>query len=117
MKALVLALGLLLVSTSAGAGKVNGPGWDKDILAAGQTINYTRNNLFRGREEAIVTVSGDGDGDIDCYVYDENSNLVVSDSDSLDNCFLRWTPLWTGVFRVRVVNHGTKTTVFTMETN
>jgi hypothetical protein len=61
---------------------------------------------FVGGELARVAVVGDGDTDLDLYIYDENGNLITSDTDYTDQCLVEFTPRWTGAFRVRVVNNG-----------
>lgn len=55
---------------------------------------------------AEVLVSGDGDTDLDLYVYDSNGNLIVSDTDYTDDCYVSWVPRWTGRYTIRVVNRG-----------
>ena len=59
-----------------------------------------------GREVTRVEVGGDGDTDLDLYVYDENGNLITSDTDLTDHCIVSFTPRWTGTFTIRVVNRG-----------
>lgn len=61
---------------------------------------------FVAGELARVAVVGDGDTDLDLYIYDENGNLITSDTDYTDQCLVEFTPRWTGAFRVRVVNNG-----------
>ncbi len=55
---------------------------------------------------AEILVSGDGDTDLDLYVYDSNGNLIASDSDYTDDCYVSWIPAWTGKYTVKVVNRG-----------
>lgn len=64
------------------------------------TVNFTKGNL------AEVLVSGDGDTDLDLYIYDSNGNLIASDTDYTDDCYVRWVPAWTGRYTIRVVNRG-----------
>ena len=59
---------------------------------------------FRGQEWAEIAVSGDGASDVDVYIYDDNGNLIASDTDSTDQCYVRWVPSWTGAFRIEVRN-------------
>jgi len=61
---------------------------------------------FFGDQDAAVIISGDGDTDLDLYVYDENGNLIGSDTDSSDDCVVRFHPRWTGSFRIEVRNLG-----------
>ena len=64
------------------------------------------NVRFEGGEPAVVIVDGDGDTDLDLYVYDNNGNLVASDTDYTDYCICTWTPRWTGNFKIKIVNRG-----------
>ncbi len=61
---------------------------------------------FWANELAEVAVSGDGDTDLDLYIYDENGNLITSDTDYTDDCYVRFSPRWTGLFRIKIVNRG-----------
>jgi len=61
---------------------------------------------FYGDEAAAVVVRGDGTTDLDLYVYDENGNLIASDTDASDYCIASWTPKWTGRFTIKIVNLG-----------
>ena len=62
---------------------------------------------FYGSESAAVVLDGDGDTDLDLYIYDENGNLIGSDTDGSDTCVVRFRPRWTGSFRIEVRNLGT----------
>lgn len=97
-------------------GRVGGPLLMRAVkLPARSTHTYSIS--FRGGEEAVILVEGDGDTDLDLFVYDENDNLVGSDTDRTDLCLVRWTPRWTGKFTVRVVNLGYVYNVYSMVTN
>lgn len=61
---------------------------------------------FWANEVAAIAVSGDGDTDLDLYVYDENGHLITSDTDYTDDCYVRFSPRWTGLFRIKIVNRG-----------
>ncbi len=61
---------------------------------------------FKAGENAVVAVSGDGDTDLDLYVYDENNNLIGSDTSGLDDCKVRFFPRWAGTFYIKVKNLG-----------
>lgn len=65
------------------------------------------NVSFRGGEPAIVAISGDGDTDLDLHVYDQNGNLICRAEGPTDDETCRWTPRWTGSFRIEVRNLGT----------
>lgn len=72
---------------------------------------------FYGGALAMVLVSGDGDTDLDVYVYDENGNLVDSDTDYTDDCVCTWNPRWTGYFTIKVVNRGRVANCYSMAVN
>ncbi|MGQ0615191.1 MAG: hypothetical protein ACT4PV_15770 [Planctomycetaceae bacterium] len=62
---------------------------------------------FIGGERAEAAIDGDDDTDLDLFVYDQNGNLIISDTRAGDAAGVYWTPRWTGPFRIRVVNLGT----------
>ena len=39
-------------------------------------------------------------------IYDENGNLIDSDTDSTDECLCTFTPRWTGQFKIKIKNRG-----------
>ncbi|PQJ26936.1 hypothetical protein BSZ35_18605 [Salinibacter sp. 10B] len=86
-------------------GRIPKPGTFSDRVSARSTDRWNLGS-FRGGELAEVRVRGDGDTDLDCYVYDHNGNLIDSDTDYTDYCILRWTPRYTGSFRLYVRNLG-----------
>lgn len=96
-------------------GAVGGPKYASSSVNAGGSDVY--NISFRGGEIAIVTVIGDGDTDLDLYVYDNNGNLIDSDTDYSDNCVCTWTPRWTGNFRIKIVNRGQVYNSYLLRTN
>ncbi len=85
-------------------GAVGGPKSAHERVLANSTDIY--NIRFVGGRFAEVAVIGDGDTDLDLYVYDENGNLIVSDVDYTDNCYVSWNPIWTGNFKIKIVNRG-----------
>lgn len=86
-----------------------------DTVVAGHADLYTI--TFRAGEIARVGVVGDGSTDLDLYVYDENGNLIASDTDATDRCLVEFTPKWTGAFRVRIVNNGMVYNQYVLLTN
>ena len=76
----------------------------RDVVRA-QSTDVFHVDFFSGRPARIV-VDGDRDTDLDLYVYDENGNLIASDTDRTDYCIAGWTPRWTGTFRIEVQNLG-----------
>ena len=96
-------------------GAVGGSKYATSSVNAGATDVY--NVTFRGGELAMVIVIGDGDTDLDLYVYDNNGNLVTSDTDYSDNCVCSWTPRWTGNFRIKIKNRGNVYNSYVLRTN
>lgn len=85
-------------------GAVNGPSRHYDSVNGNSADTYQVN--FVANYLAEVAVSGDGDTDLDLYVYDSNGNLIESDTDYSDDCYVSWIPKWTGRFIIKVVNRG-----------
>ena len=85
-------------------GAVNGPSKHYDSVNGNSTDTY--HISFIADYLAEILVSGDGDTDLDLYVYDSNGNLIASDTDYSDDCYVCWVPAWTGKFIVKIVNRG-----------
>jgi hypothetical protein len=101
MAALALAGG----SLNANAGTLTMAGMAKtDVVRARTTDVY--HVTFRGGEVAAVAIAGDGDTDLDLFVYDQNGNQICRSVRSRDTEACRWTPAWTGTFRIEVKNLG-----------
>ena len=97
-------------------GRVGGPVWGHtDRVEAYSTDCYSL--TFRADELAEVYVSGDGDTDLDLFVYDENGNLIGSDTDWSDECLVQWVPVWTGRFRICIENLGDVWNQYDLYTN
>lgn len=96
-------------------GATTGPKYSSTYVKAKGTDVYRIS--FRAGQTAIVTVIGDGDTDLDLYVYDENGNLIDKDVDYSDDCVVTFTPRWTGVFVIKVVNRGNVYNSYVMRTN
>lgn len=114
-----LAIAALIALTAtpffANAGSTRGETFTKETVKAYDTDRYVL--TFRGDEKAVVAVNGDGDTDLDLYIYDENGNLIASDTDSTDSCVATWTPKWTGKFTIKVVNRGSVYNRYEIATN
>lgn len=85
-------------------GAVGGP--CKDYAAVNAYSAYTWTCSFVASRLAEVAVLGDGDTDLDLYIYDSNGNLIASDTDYSDECYVSWVPKWTGKFYIKIVNRG-----------
>lgn len=72
---------------------------------------------FRGGEQAVVSVSGDGDTDLDLFVFDQKGNLIASATDGTDDCIVRFYPLNSGLFIIRVKNLGSVYNRYVLATN
>ena len=83
------------------------PAWGQHLFRA----------TFYGGETARVLVRGDRSSDLDLYVYDENGHLVASDTDLTDQCLVSFTPRWTGLFYIKIVNRGGVANLYRLLTN
>lgn len=97
-------------------GRVGGPGSLVTRVSARSTDRVSLGD-FRGGEYGRVEVRGDGDTDLDCFLYDENDNLIDSDTDYTDVCVLTFRPRWTGPFRLEVRNLGSVWNEYSIVTN
>lgn len=104
-----------VVANSSHRGNVNGPSRTYEVVKANYTDTY--HISFVARNLAEIFVSGDGDTDLDLYVYDSNGNLIASDTDYTDDCYVSWVPAWTGRFTVKIVNRGLVYNRYVMLTN
>ena len=103
------------VKKTAARGASDGPKRVIETVKAAGSDLYKVN--FKGSEQGIVLLSGDGTTDLDLYIYDENGNLVASDTDGLDDCAVRFYPKWSGTFLIRVKNLGNVYNRYAMVTN
>jgi len=85
-------------------GRVGGPG-ERYNYVYGNSADYY-DIMFRAGELAEIVVIGDGDTDLDLYIYDSNGNMIASDYDYTDRCYVSWVPLWTGRYTVKIMNRG-----------
>lgn len=96
-------------------GRLGGPGRIVERVSAKSTDTYVV--AFKYGVPAEIFVSGDGDTDLDLYVYDENGNAIARDADYSDDCYVCWTPAWTGNFVIKVVNRGNVYNQYVLLTN
>lgn len=62
---------------------------------------------FNANEPVMVAITGEGVSDLDLSVEDQAGNRICSATGPGDDEICRWTPRWTGPFRIRVRNLGT----------
>ena len=103
------------VESQEGRGRRSGPAYHVDRVSA--RSNHTYSLTFAGGNRAMIAVIGDGDTDLDLLVYDENQNLVCSDTDYTDRTVCSFTPAWTGNFRVTISNVGYVWNQYVLRTN
>ena len=92
-------------------GPVLGPQRAVGIALAGMWVSYSI--PFKADETACVYLqAGNPFAILKLYVYDENGNLITSDTENAAIAECKWTPAWTGKFTVKVVNAGLVDTDF-----
>lgn len=72
---------------------------------------------FRGGEIGEIYFCGDHDTDLDLYVYDNNGNLIVSETSYSDEGYVSFYVYLTSTFRVKIVNRGGVYNDFILLTN
>jgi hypothetical protein len=82
----------------------DGPARVVSRIGDGVTDVFTVN--FNANEPAMVAITGEGVSDLDLSVEDQNGNRICSATGPGDDEVCRWTPRWTGAFRIRVRNLG-----------
>jgi hypothetical protein len=84
----------------------------RGVVAAHSTDTWTL--FLHAGVPATIFVTGDGDTDLDVFLYDENGNLIDSDTDLTDRCIVGVTPRWSGSFTLRVQNLGPIANVYSI---
>ncbi len=100
------------VRASATKGRVGG-----GIVSLGQITGrtvHTRTMEFRAKQVAEIAAVGTDINDIMLEVYDEGDHLICRDGDP---AYCRFTPAWTGTFKVKVHNNGGSLGHYRLETN
>ncbi len=93
------------VAKSPTRGRDDGPARIAQRIGDGVTDVYVAS--FKANEPVMVAITGEGVTDLDLTVDDENGNRVCSSTGAGDDESCRWTPRWTGNYRIRVRNLGT----------
>jgi hypothetical protein len=104
------------VSASATKGRSIGPGYNVVTMPGRSTDSYDLVKFDGGRYAEVYT-EGSGRSNLDLYIYDQNGNLICSDTDLSDIAYCGWTPRWTGGFTIKVVNRGTNSNKYALITN
>jgi hypothetical protein len=104
------------VAASATKGRSAGPGYNVVTIPGKSTDSYDLVK-FDGGDYAEVYTEGSGRSNLDLYIYDENGNLICSDTDSSDIAYCGWTPRWSGGFTIKVINRGTNSNKYALITN
>jgi hypothetical protein len=92
-----------LAKTSA---KVREDGPARFATRIGDGVSDVYTMSFKANEPVMVAITGDGVSDLDLFVEDEAGNRVCASTGAGDDEICRWTPRWSGNFRVRVRNLG-----------
>ena len=71
---------------------------------------------FIGGLNANVDVIGDGDSDLDLFVYDQNGNVICSQTSSSYSESCSFSPRWTGPFKIVVKNNGSFYSLYKLNT-
>jgi hypothetical protein len=104
------------VKAAATKGRTVGPGYNVQTLP-GASIDSYDGVSFDGGKYAEVYAEGSGRTNLDLYIYDENGNLICSDTDGSDVSYCGWTPRWTGAFTIKVINRGDASNRYALITN
>jgi hypothetical protein len=99
-------------------GRLHGPGRARgSVKAMGTAVFKGKDVVFKGGEVAEIAVMGDGDANLDLYVFDELNNEICVSKRYADREYCRWTPRWTGPFRIEVRNRSPLWSEFTITVN
>jgi hypothetical protein len=72
---------------------------------------------FNGLEQARIAIVGDGVIDLVLVIFDEDGHEIVRYDNRSSVCAVRFTPGWTGPFRVRVLNRSDVYSNYLLVTN
>jgi len=114
--AVVSAFGILYITTPTFAERAGGAGLDRGRVPALGSVTY-RNEWFEADKPALVGIRGDGDTALGLFVYDEDGNLIASDTTPGDPYVVRFTPKRTARFRIVVINFGSVYNDYMIMTN
>ena len=112
---LTLVATMFVLTGTAHAGRVGGPGTTKSVVKPYSIDSY--DVKFEKDAVATVEIVGDNSTDFDCFVYDSDDNLIDQDQNLKDSCSLLWIPKWTGYFKIKIKNLGSEENAYTLKTN
>lgn len=97
---------LIAMIDAIGSGATRGPvGGSKYSVTTVRARSIDRFRVeFRAGERATVAIDGGGDGDLDLAIFDESGNEICVRAGRTDREACSWTPRWTGIFTIAVVN-------------
>lgn len=110
-----LAAAVTFAAPAALAGRVKGPVQGTTTVQGKSSDVF--HDVFRGGEQAVISVVGNGATDLDVYVYDEFGNLIAQDEDDNDRCVVTFTPKFTGMFRIEIRNLGEQPNEYEVSSN
>ncbi len=103
------------VAKTVAKGREDGPARSVSRLEPGISEVYTVK--FNGNEPSMAAITGEGETDLDLFVEDDKGNQICRSTSAVDDEICRWTPKWSGVFRIRVRNIGPAASEYRLWTN
>lgn len=71
-----------------------------------QSFNQVERMFYAGNDYVLVATGDYRVSDVDIKVYDENWNLIDSDTDTSSIAVASFSPAWNGVFHVKVIYYS-----------
>ncbi len=68
--------------------------------------NQVDRTFYRHNEYALVAAGDSRVSDVDLKIYDENWNLIDSDTDNSSIAIVTFKPKWTGTFHIRTIYYS-----------
>jgi hypothetical protein len=99
-------LNILVDELAKSAAKVRDDGPSRFAHRIGENATDVYTVSFRASEPAMVAITGEGVSDLDLSIEDDAGNRICSSDGAGDDELCRWTPRWSGNFRIKVRNLG-----------
>lgn len=90
---------------STSKGKSDGPAFTIATIKTGG-VNHHNDYQFEGKKYAEIYVEGSDEANLDIFVHDEKGKLMCSDTDMSNINYCGWTPDFSGLFKITIVNRG-----------